>query len=60
MATGWILYKNKWYYLNADGSMMTGWTLYNNQWYFLKKDGDMAVDETTPDGYKVDKDGIWR
>lgn len=61
MATGWILVNGKWYYLNADGSMVAeSWIQYKEQWYYLKKDGDMAVSETTPDGYTVDKDGIWR
>ncbi len=59
MATGWIVYKDKWYYLNPDGSMKTGWIQYNDKWYFLKADGDMAVNETTPDGYQVDQNGVW-
>lgn len=56
----WVLVNGKWYYLNAGGSMATGWLLYKNQWYFLKPNGDMAVNETTPDGYKVDQDGVWK
>ena len=59
MATGWLLWKNQWYYLNTDGSMKTGWLLDKDNWYYLNKNGDMAVDCITPDGYQVDKNGIW-
>jgi glucan-binding YG repeat protein len=31
----------KWYYLNADGTMKTGWLLDNGKWYFFNSDGTM-------------------
>lgn len=59
-ANGWILDKGIWYYLNTDGSMFANtWIFYKNQWYYLKSDGAMAVNEVTPDGYKVNADGVW-
>ena len=39
--------------------MMLGWLLDKDNWYYLNKNGDMAVDCITPDGYQVDKNGIW-
>ena len=56
----WILDNGVWYYLNAGGSMAAnGWILYHNLWYYLKSDGAMAANEVTPDGYKVDANGVW-
>lgn len=69
MVTGWHHWQNNWYYLypQADGSrgyMFTGWHEIGGKWYYFSKVNDsslgaMAYDTTTPDGYKVDKDGAW-
>lgn len=55
----WLLIKNKWYYFNDEGYMYTGWTKYKEKWYYCGPDGDMWVNRTTPDGYKVDANGVW-
>lgn len=56
----WVFYKNQWYFLRGgNGDMATGWILWKNQWYYLNSNGDMAVSCTTPDGYQVNKDGVW-
>jgi hypothetical protein len=57
--TGWIQDNGKWYYLGQDGYMKTGWQEYNGKYYYLNTDGSMAVNTTTPDGYKVDGNGVW-
>ena len=69
MVTGWHHWQNNWYYLypQADGNrgyMFTGWHEIGGKWYYFSKVNDsslgaMAYDTTTPDGYKVDKDGAW-
>lgn len=50
-----------WYYLTpGQGVLQTNtWLLYKNQWYYLDSDGKMLTDSKTPDGYLVNKEGIW-
>ena len=40
--------------------MQTGWKLIQNNWYYFEQSGAMLKDQLTPDGYRVDKDGVWR
>ena len=50
-----------WYYLiPGQGALKTNsWLLYQNQWYYLGSDGKMLTDSRTPDGYLVNKEGVW-
>lgn len=59
MKTGWIMDRTCWYYLNDNGSMRTGWMEKEGKWYYLGSDGKMVTDDVTPDGYRVDKNGVW-
>ena len=69
METGWLNEGGHWYYLHpysdgTQGYMYTGWHEIGGKWYYFSKVNDsslgaMAYDTTTPDGYKVDKDGAW-
>lgn len=59
MKTGWIFDNNNWYYSNASGERMTGWIQDKEKWYYLNTDGKMAVSATTPDGFRVDENGVW-
>jgi glucan-binding YG repeat protein len=49
----------KWYYLNADGSMKTGWLNDNGKWYDLDQNGQMkkgwVIDSNSK--YYLDTDG---
>ena len=47
------------YYLNASGAMETGWKQLNGNWYYFQTNGSLLRNGTTPDGYKVNRDGIW-
>lgn len=70
MVTGWYLADGKWFYLNpvSDGTrgrMVTGWQLIDNVWYYFNPASDgskgvLAVNEITPDGYRVDENGVWQ
>ena len=39
--------------------MQTGWKQLNGNWYYFQADGSLLRNGTTPDGYKVNQDGIW-
>lgn len=43
LATGWVQYNEKWYYLDDLGVMQTGWILWNNTWYYLDQFGAMQT-----------------
>lgn len=62
MATGWLKDTDgKWYYLDeSTGRMKTCWIKVNSKDYYLHNDGHMAINEITPDGYKVDINGVWQ
>ena len=47
------------YYLNASGAMETGWKQLNGNWYYFQTDGSLLRNGTSPDGYKLNADGIW-
>ena len=57
--------RNTWagsYYLKSDGKMAKSEWIYDSSYqsyYYLKSNGKMAVNERTPDGYKVDGSGKW-
>lgn len=60
MKTQWIWVDSKWYYLDSvNGDMKTGWQRINGKWYYLAESGECLMNTTTPDGKKVDKDGVW-
>ena len=45
---------------NLDCYMETSkWVYWKDKWYYLGSYGAMLTDCITPDGYRVDKDGIW-
>ena len=59
MEKGWLEVSNKWYYLDQDGKMETGWIQVDGKWYYLDESGALLINTTTPDGYKVNRDGVW-
>lgn len=56
MRTGWISINDKWYYCNSNGEMA------HDVWidgkYYMGSEGSMYVNTTTPDGKKVDQNGL--
>lgn len=69
MHTGWLQEGVYWYYLHdvADGTlgyMYTGWHKIGGNWYYFNTEaplplGSMLKNTMTPDGYRVDSDGVW-
>ena len=55
----WLEDKGNWYFFDQEGYMKKGWVFWKEKWYYLGENGDMLVDTTTPDGYKVDKEGVY-
>lgn len=65
LTTGWKSIDDKWYYFNAVISVPT-WQLdeETGKWYYnirskSKPFGAMYQNEATPDGYRVDENGVW-
>ena len=62
---GWLSIKNVWYCFDAAGYMRMGWIQAGDgKWYYCdpregSNQGAMMVNTTTPDGYRVDANGVW-
>ncbi|MCY7100390.1 MBL fold metallo-hydrolase [Streptococcus oralis] len=48
------------YYFDESGAMQTGWKQLDGNWYYFQADGSLLKNTTTPDGYKVNEEGIWK
>ena len=71
MLTGWIKDADgSSYYLNPNsdgtrGMMLIGWQLIDGKWYYFSEAegsgimGALLRNTVTPDGYRVDSDGVW-
>ena len=64
--TGWLRDENYggWFYMDPEHGMQTGWVLLNGAWYYFNpvsdgKRGMMYAGQRTPDGYYVEKNGVW-
>ena len=59
-ANRWMMIQDKWYLFDANGYRVEDkWVLWNGAYYRLDKDGAMYQNTTTPDGFKVDNNGVW-
>lgn len=59
MLTGWHLVNGTWHYFDTNGSMAFGqWIETSGLWYYVDADGSLFVNGTTPDGYRVDENGV--
>ena len=63
---GWIVNQHQWYFIGDNGRMVTGWQFLNKCWYYFSAQkmenqpvGSLYVNKVTPDGYRVDSNGIW-
>ena len=56
----WQLVDGSWRYYDESGTMAKSrWIQTNGYWYYVGSDGALYVNTTTPDGYKVDANGVW-
>jgi lysozyme len=56
----WLQDSSAWYYLDDSGHMVTGWKKIEEKYYCFAQNGALYVNCTTPDGYKVDENGVWQ
>ena len=57
MHTGWLMYKDHWFYTNSSGALVISSWIGN---YYVKDDGSMAESEWVDnDKYFVGADGLW-
>lgn len=62
--TGWFNIEGSWRYVE-NGKAVTGWKEIatadgsNKYYYYFDENGAMLVDTYTPDGYKVNSDGVY-
>lgn len=69
MKDGWLNVNEKTYFLHniADGTrgaMYTGWHMIEGKWYYFEEkegadQGMLLTDCVTPDGYRVNANGVW-
>ena len=60
MLVGFQQVEGKQYYFSASGAMQTGWKQFDGNWYYFQANGSLLKNATTPDGYKVNEEGIWK
>ncbi|MGI5958507.1 MAG: leucine-rich repeat protein [Massiliimalia sp.] len=59
MHKSWLEYQGDTYYLHyEDGYMMIGWIRIGGKWYYMDDSGKLLRNTTTPDGMKVDENGV--
>ncbi len=60
MAKDWNLIDGVWYYFSESGAMAASqWIQTGGYWYYVDANGSLFTGGTTPDGYKVDDNGVW-
>ena len=54
--------KNKWFFVQGDGTMATGWVSFGGNWYYLNDDGTMATEWLNNGGkwYYLGSDGAMK
>lgn len=59
--SGWLEDNQKWYYFDSTGKLLYNqWINENGNCYYLNNDGSLLTNTTTPDGYRVNENGVWR
>ena len=57
--TNWLKDGNDWYFFDEHGYMVTNdWAKWSGNYYYFGNDGKMWKNKSTPDGHKVNKEGI--
>jgi len=59
-SSGWVQSGDQWFYYREDGTKACNyWVKTKEKWYYLGSDGAMLKDTVTPDGYRLDRAGVW-
>ena len=59
-AAGWESVGTDWKFKQEDGTYVTNaWKQVDGKWYYFNESSLMVTDQTTPDGYYVNADGVW-
>lgn len=60
MVTGWVQIDGIWYFFRPSGGLAVNrWIETNGMFYYVDPNGSLFTGGTTPDGFKVDANGIW-
>lgn len=60
VSNNWYSIGGIWYFFRPSGGMAKSrWVQTNGYWYYVDGNGSLAVNTTTPDGFKVDGNGVW-
>lgn len=60
VSSGWYQIDGIWYYFRPSGGLATSrWVETNGMWYYVDENGALFTGGTTPDGYRVDENGVW-
>lgn|GEM_PF-5635814 len=54
----WLVIDGKTYYFTSSYIMQTGWQVIDDRYYYFGKDGSLQRNITSPEGYKVNGDGV--
>lgn len=56
----WLNDNGTWYFLDDNGRMAIGWQKIGEKDYCFAPNGALYVNCVTPDGYKVNENGVWQ
>lgn len=60
VSNDWYQIDGIWYYFRPSGGLATSrWVETNGKWYYVDENGSLLTGGTTPDGYRVDENGVW-
>lgn len=60
VSSSWYQIDGIWYYFRPSGGLATSrWVETNGMWYYVDENGALFTGGTTPDGYRVDENGVW-
>lgn len=60
MVNGWYQIDGIWRFFRSSGGLAkTRWIETNGKWYYVDENGALLTNGITPDGYKVDENGVW-
>lgn len=60
VSNDWYQIGGIWYFFRPSGGLAKSrWVETNGKWYYVDGNGSLFTGGTTPDGYRVDQNGVW-